>query len=356
MADSSKQEPVKTEPAAPADPVAEPVAPTEAAAAPVTEEAPAPAETAQAPKEDSVPAASASAPEPVPAPEASEKPIETSEKPAEPAAQSEPTKETVTEPTADKPSVAPKVQTPFSDFAKKLPDILKEVGHDEMWGVTLVDETHVPTAIILQKFLNANEGDLTKAIEQFTGALKFRKEKKPLDLLKKTFSASKFGQLGAVTTYQVKDSAIPEVFTWNFYGNVKDRMDEVFVPLEDFMDYRIALQELGIQQLKLSEATKRISEFEDPYKIIQVHDYKNEKFFVNVPAVMGWLYGVLKLFVAEKTRKKFHPMANGGNLAAEFVGSGLNEKELPKEYGGEAGAGDGSVKTFPGSIAALTFE
>lgn len=71
---------------------------------------------------------------------------------------------------------------------------------------------------------------------------------------------------------------------------------------------------------------------------------------------MGWLYGVLKLFVAEKTRKKFHPMANGGNLAAEFVGSGLNEKELPKEYGGEAGAGDGSVKTFPGSIAALTFE
>ena len=71
---------------------------------------------------------------------------------------------------------------------------------------------------------------------------------------------------------------------------------------------------------------------------------------------MGWLYGVLKLFVAEKTRKKFHPMANGGNLAFEFKTSGLNEKELPKEYGGEAGAGDGNVKTFPGSIGSLKFE
>lgn len=245
MADSTKPEPVKTEPTAPADPVAEPVAPTEAAAAaaapvPPAEEAPAAAETAPAPapKDDSVPAAvSAPAPEAVPAPEASEKAIEVNEKPAEPvgaSAAAEPTKNTVTEPTADKPSaVAPKVNSPFTNFAKKLPDVLKEVGHDEMWGVTLVDETHIPTAVVIQKFLNANEGDVTKAIEQFTGALKFRKEKKPLELLQKTFNASKFGQLGAVTTYQVKDSAIPEVFTWNFYGNVKDRMDEVFVPLEE---------------------------------------------------------------------------------------------------------------------------
>ena len=62
------------------------------------------------------------------------------------------------------------------------------------------------------------------------------------------------------------------------------------------MDYRIALQELGIQQLKLSEATKRISEFEDPYKIIQVHDYKNVSFFRQNPNVRAASTEVIKKF------------------------------------------------------------
>lgn len=126
-------------------------------------------------------------------------------------------------------------KTPFEQFDAKLPEILKEVGHDEMWGVKLVSpaSSHIPSGIVIQKFLNANDGDLTKALEQFTGALKFRKEKKPLDLVAKTFSAKKFADLGAVTVYDVKDSPVPEVFTWNLYGNVKGKMDEVFVPLDE---------------------------------------------------------------------------------------------------------------------------
>lgn len=132
-----------------------------------------------------------------------------------------------------------KAKTPLEEFDAKLPEILKEIGHDEMWGVTLVSpsSSHVPTAIVLQKFLNANDGDLTKAIDQFKGALKFRKDKKPLDLLKKTFSAHKFADLGAVTVYPAASkeagAAVPEVFTWNLYGNVKGKMDEVFVPLNE---------------------------------------------------------------------------------------------------------------------------
>ncbi|KAF3764099.1 CRAL/TRIO domain-containing protein [Cryphonectria parasitica EP155] len=278
-------------------------------------------------------------------------------------------------------------KTPLDQFDAKLPAILKDIGHDEMWGVKLVSpaSSHIPTGIVLQKFLNANDGDLTKAIEQFQGALKFRKEKKPLELLTKTFSANKFADLGAVTVYPVKDSSIPEVFTWNLYGNVKGKMDEVFVPLEEFMDYRIALQELGIQQLHLSSATEPITAVDDPYKIIQVHDYKSisflrqnpnvkaastevikqfalaypellkEKFFVNVPAIMGWMYAVIKVFIAEKTAKKFHPMANGANLAAEFKAGGLDEKSLPKEYGGEGGSGDGKMKDIPGLVDELKF-
>lgn len=134
-----------------------------------------------------------------------------------------------------------------------------------------------------------------------------------------------------------------------------------------FLEWRVALMEMALQELSISTATKPITAGYDPYKIFQVHDYKSvsffsqkpevkeasketikqfaqnypellkEKFFVNVPAIMGAIYAFMKLFVAAKTVKKFHPMSNGGALALEFGDSkvkGLGQM-LPKEYGGK---------------------
>jgi hypothetical protein len=125
--------------------------------------------------------------------------------------------------------------------------------------------------------------------------------------------------------------------------------------------------ELALAELSIATATKPITAEDDPYKIIQVHDYKSisflrqspqvkaastetikvfaqnypellrEKFFVNVPAIMGFVYAFMKLFVAPKTIKKFHPMANGANLAKEFASSGVKAlgEKLPTDYGGK---------------------
>jgi hypothetical protein len=121
--------------------------------------------------------------------------------------------------------------------------------------------------------------------------------------------------------------------------------------------------ELAIQELKLNEATAVIDyDGEDPYQMIQVHDYQNvsflrmnptiraasrttievfsmaypellkEKFFVNVPAIMGWMFAAMKVFLSKNTTRKFHPIANGANLAKEF--SSFGEK-IPKAYGGK---------------------
>lgn len=234
-------------------------------------------------------------------------------------------------------------KTPLDELDAKLPAILEEVGHDEMWGVTLVPTTpeassspsrHVPTAIVLQKFLNANDGDPAAAEAQLRGALEFRKKTRPLGLLRdKAFSAHKFADLGAVTVYPstAGGGGVPEVFTWNLYGNVKGKMDEVFVPLEEyaapvpplfppklrkkkrkwltrtqppspssfpdrFMNYRIALQELGIQQLNLAAATEPITADRDPYKITQVHDYKSISFLRQNPNVKAASTAVIKQF------------------------------------------------------------
>lgn len=62
------------------------------------------------------------------------------------------------------------------------------------------------------------------------------------------------------------------------------------------MDYRIALQELGIQQLKLSSATEPITADKDPYKIIQVHDYKSISFLRQNPNVKAASTEVIKKF------------------------------------------------------------
>jgi len=125
--------------------------------------------------------------------------------------------------------------------------------------------------------------------------------------------------------------------------------------------------ELAVHRLNLASATDPITASSDPYKIYQVHDYQTisffrpppkvktastetikvlalaypellkEKFFVNVPALMGFMYGLMKLFVAAKTIKKFHPMSNGGGLALEFGDSGVKGlgELLPKVYGGK---------------------
>ncbi|SPQ24834.1 edfbee27-c516-4382-a4dc-9c1dfa4326f5 [Thermothielavioides terrestris] len=250
--------------------------------------------------------------------------------------------------------------------------LAKASGHPEIWGVTLADPAdHVPTRIILQKYLNANDGDLSKAKDQLSKTLEWRAKMKPLDLVRKVFSKAKFDGLGYVTKYAQEGSTEPEgveVFTWNIYGAVKS-IDDTFGKLEEFLEWRVALMEIALQELDLASATKPITADYDPYKIFQVHDYKSlsflrqsslvrsastetirvfaqnypellkEKFFVNVPAVMGFIYAFMKLFVAPKTIKKFHPMANGANLAKEFAASkvsGLGER-LPANYGGKGG-------------------
>ncbi|KIW71308.1 hypothetical protein PV04_03489 [Phialophora macrospora] len=251
--------------------------------------------------------------------------------------------------------------------------LAKSHGHPEIWGVTLADpSSHIPTQVILQKYLNAYDGDLAKSKDTLTKTLDWRAKTKPLELLKKQFNRSKFGGLGYTTVYGDADSTDPEsreVFTWNIYGSVQN-LTETFGNLQEFIEWRVALMEDALQALGIDKATKPITAEYDPYKILQVHDYKSisflrqspvvkaastetikvfaqnypellkEKFFVNVPAFMGFIYAFMKLFVAPKTIKKFHPMSNGANLAKEMATSSkvkaLGEL-LPKEYGGKGG-------------------
>jgi hypothetical protein len=121
--------------------------------------------------------------------------------------------------------------------------------------------------------------------------------------------------------------------------------------------------ELSVKELDLPSATEKIPEHgTDPYRMVQVHDYLSvsflrmdsavkaasketiqvfsmaypellkEKFFVNVPLVMSWVFAAMKIFLSPDTIKKFHPLSYGGSLAGELKSFG---QELPTAYGGK---------------------
>ncbi|KAL3434964.1 phosphatidylinositol transfer protein sfh5 [Aspergillus tetrazonus] len=316
------------------------------------------------------------APEPAAAPVAA-----TAAAPAPEPTKSEP------QPAAGEQSVPPKKDEPakpeyftktpaLEQFFDRLPTILSNTGHQEMWGVPLKHEaTDIPTINVLIKFLRANAGDLKAAEDQLSKALTWRKENDPIalaDASKNSYDASKFKGLGYLTTYQ-REGKGDLVVTWNIYGAVK-KFDETFGDITEFIKWRAALMELAVQELKLDQATSVIDyNGEDPYQMIQVHDYLNvsflrmnpnvkaatkktidvfstaypellrEKFFVNVPAIMGWMFAVMKVFVNQNTARKFHPISNGANLAKEFPAS-VAEK-FPKAYGGSAPDLESSART-----------
>lgn len=120
--------------------------------------------------------------------------------------------------------------------------------------------------------------------------------------------------------------------------------------------------EKSVQALSLSTATTPIPNYgegPDPYQGFQIHDYLqvsfirrdplvkaatdktiqtlsahypetlSRKFFVNVPAMMGWVFNAIKLVLPKETTKKFVVLSDGNRLATELG------KNVPKSYGGE---------------------
>ncbi|KAF4461033.1 SFH5-phospholipid transporter [Fusarium albosuccineum] len=261
----------------------------------------------------------------------------------------------------EKPEAKPAPETPLTKLNARLEDIFTKTLHREMWGVQLSSIDHVPTKVVLQKFLRANNDDAAAAEKQLTSALQWRKDMDPASLVKQTFDKKKFNDLGFVTTHK-GESGKETIITWNIYGAVKDNK-ATFGNVGEFIEWRAAIMELSVQKLKLDQVTEPIPEGgEDPYQMIQVHDYQNvsffrmdpavkaasketisvfsmaypellsHKYFVNVPAIMGWMFGAMKLFLAPATLRKFHPMTSGTTLATELKDI---VSTLPKEYGGQ---------------------
>ena len=265
-------------------------------------------------------------------------------------------------------------QHPLFHFESAIKDIIREADYDEVYGIKLDHSGEFHNKLILQKFLRANANDVDKAKKQLLETLKWRKQFQPLKCVDEAHSKPKFAGLGYVTMLDsIPDSPNQtDVVTFNIYGAVQDPKF-TFEDLDAFLRWRVGVMELGIQKMNLRRAKTPIPDYgngPDPYQGVQVHDYLNvsflrmdpyakaassktieifkqyypetlrRKFFVNVPRVMGWMFGAVKLVLSKETIQKFTVLTYGKELAGELGDS------VPEEYGGKGGNLDGIGETL----------
>lgn len=189
---------------------------------------------------------------------------------------------------------------PLTTFAEKLPSLLSEAAHSEVYGIDLATASPFHRNLILQKFLRANANDVSKASAQLLSTLKWRKSFNPSALVDETFSAKRFGGLGYVTTLENVPGSENErdVVTFNIYGAVKDNR-ATFGDLDGFMKWRVALMELTLAKLELGKAKEPIPDFghgPDPYQCFQVHDYLNVSFLRQDPSAKAAAQKAIETF------------------------------------------------------------
>lgn len=64
---------------------------------------------------------------------------------------------------------------------------------------------------------------------------------------------------------------------------------------------------------------------------------QSSKWFVNVPGLMAWIFWLFKPLIPAKTLAKFSMVGSGPQTIGNALLPIINAKELPKQYGGEAG-------------------
>ena len=149
-----------------------------------------------------------------------------------------------------------------AELESKLPDLITEAGHSEIWSVPL-DTASPVRALVLQKYLKARNGDVAAAAAGILATLKWRKEFEPAKQADATHDASKFGGLGYVTqldpaTVTASNVIRPggggrkAIVTWNVYGAVTDHA-HTFGDVDEFLRWRVGLMERGVRHLRLTE-------------------------------------------------------------------------------------------------------
>ncbi|CAR27597.1 hypothetical protein ZYGR_0N00790 [Zygosaccharomyces rouxii] len=249
----------------------------------------------------------------------------------------------------------------FEEVFEELPQLIKTKckGYDELYGYKLnfkdedqqVVKKYYDEEIakhLIFKICKAFQFNKDQVTQRIVDVLNWRREFNPLSAAFLETHNPELEEVGVITQYP-EESPNKRVVTWNLYGQLVKRK-ELFKDADKFIRYRIGLMEKGLRLLQFQS--------DDNNYMTQVHDYKGvsvfrmdgnikkctkqvisifqqyypellwAKYFVNVPAVFSWVYGVVKQFVDEQTMSKFVVLSDGKKLSQYL-------KSAPSDYGGK---------------------
>jgi len=195
--------------------------------------------------------------------------------------------------------------------------------------------------------------DADKARTMLVDTLKWRESFKVDSLAIEDFPTEVFGGLGHI--YGTDKTGHP--ITYNLYGGGQD-LKAIFSDTDRFLRWRVAFMEKGVKLLDFrtidsltqvhdyegvtmssrdenskkaaSEATKLFSDY--------YPEFLHQKFFVNVPTILTWVYWIFKSIVPSKTFAKMQVVGSGPQTIGKTMLEFVDKSQLPKRYGGDAEA------------------
>ncbi|KAF5355335.1 hypothetical protein D9758_006054 [Tetrapyrgos nigripes] len=252
----------------------------------------------------------------------------------------------------------------LKEFRKQLPDLFAKAYDDkpdaktkviDLWGVKIdpADPVDAKVSVILMKFLRARNLSVRDAADMFVATLRWRDEFNVEAACKEEFPQDIFGNLGHIFGHDKQGHPV----VYNVYGGSKD-VTAPFSDVQRFLRWRVAFMEKSLASL----------DFETVDQQIQVHDYEgvsmssrdanskqaaseassifsshypemlHQKFFVNVPGYLTWIFWLFKPLLPAKTFAKMSIVGTGAHTIGKALIPLIDVKQLPKRYDGEAEA------------------
>ncbi|KDR80634.1 hypothetical protein GALMADRAFT_240979 [Galerina marginata CBS 339.88] len=253
----------------------------------------------------------------------------------------------------------------LSKFRTQLPDIFANAYPDNpkareqpiaLWGITIdpaQPQKDARVSVILMKFLRARNLSVSEARDMLVNTLRWRESFGVAAALKEEFPPDIFENLGHI--YGRDNEGRP--VTYNVYGGNQD-LKSVFGDVQRFIRWRVALMEKSVAELDFVEVDQ----------MLQIHDYEGvsltsrdanskaaaaeatnifqshypellyKKFFVNIPTLLNWIFWAFKPLLSANTLAKMTVVGTSHHAIKKALLPYIEEKELPKRYGGDAEA------------------
>jgi len=243
----------------------------------------------------------------------------------------------------------------FEEAFKDLKEESARLAPVDFWNVPIDPQKAADedprVSVILVKFLRARDLDVDAAEKMLISTLRWRETFKASETINDKFPDDSFGKTSWVFG---KDKGGRPV-TYNAYARSQN-VAAIFSDVDRFLRWRVGQMEEALRRLDFTTVDCLTQIFDygglgmsnrdanakkaaaEATKIFQNYypETLHRKFFVNVPAIMAWVFWAFKPLISSATYAKLQMVGKGPETIGKVLLQDIDASELPTEYGGTA--------------------